>query len=93
MSQNKDVIFKLRKIMELRRKTIMANKKAMKSYLVEYQKSLVLEKELKIEQQVIRSAINLLQYGDSPPQDELTEEISLNNASNRDSNIVSSDEE
>jgi len=71
----------------------MANKKAMKSYLVEYQKSLVLEKELKIEQQVIRSAINLLQYGDSPPQDELTEEISLNNASNRDSNIVSSDEE
>ena len=79
--------------MELRRKTIMANKKAMKSYLVEYQKSLVLEKELQIEQRVIRSAISLLQYGDSPPQDELTKEISLNNAPNRDLNIVSSDEE
>ena len=45
--QNRDIIFKLRDLIELRQKTIKANKRAMKDYLVEYKKSLELDKELK----------------------------------------------
>ena len=78
--------------------TIIANKRAMKDYLIEYKKSLELDKELKKEQKLLREAINLLQYGfeleDEMFEKENTEEIlkSQNNAPNRDLNIVIGDE-
>jgi hypothetical protein len=92
MSRNKDIIFNLRKLIELRQKTITANKRQMKDYLIEYKKSLELEKELKREQNSLREAINRLQYGYSYDE---TEEIfkSENIAINRDEQIYTDDEE
>ena len=55
MSQNKDIIFKLRNLIDLRENTIIANKRAMKDYLIEYKKSLELDKELKKEQRLLLS--------------------------------------
>ena len=94
MSQNKDTILKLRKLIELREKTIIANKRQMKDYLVEYKKSLELDKELRKEQKSLKEAINLLQYGSSLSEDG-TEEIfkSENIALNRDECIYTDDEE
>jgi len=98
MSENRNIIFKLRDLIELRENTIIANKRAMKDYLIEYKKSLELDKELKKEQKLLREAINLLQYGfeleDEMFEKENTEEIlkSQNNAPNRDLNIVIGDE-
>ena len=63
MSQNREIIFKLRGLIDLRENTIIANKRAMKDYLVEYKKSLELDKELKKEQRLLKEAISLLQYG------------------------------
>ena len=74
MSQNKDIIFKLKKLIELRQRTIVANKKAMKEYLVEYKKSLELDKELKLEQKSLNRAINLLQYGFALEEEKLAEQ-------------------
>ena len=101
MSENKDIIFKLRKLMDDRQRTIMANKSAMKDYLVQYKKSLELDGELKKEQRLINRAISLLQYGFALEQEilelelEKTEELSKsqNNAPNRESDIVTGDEE
>ena len=62
MSKNKDIILKLKNLIELREKTIIANKKSMKEYLVDYKKSLELDKELKREVNSLKEAINLLQY-------------------------------
>jgi hypothetical protein len=92
MSQNKDIIFNLRKLIELRQKTITANKRQMKDYLIEYKRSLELEKELKREQNSLREAINQLQYSYSREE---TEEIfkSENIAINRDEQIYTDDEE
>ncbi len=92
MSQNKDIIFNLRKLIELRQKTITANKRQMKDYLIEYKRSLELEKELKREQNSLREAINQLQYSYSREE---TEEIfkSENIALNRDEQIYTDDEE
>ena len=94
MTQNKDTILKLRKLIELREKTIIANKRQMKDYLVEYKKSLELDKELRKEQNSLKEAINLLQYGSSLSEDD-TEEIfkSENIALNRDEYIYTDDEE
>lgn len=94
MSQNKDIITKLKKLIDLRHRTIMANKKSMKQYLLEYKKALELDKELKVEQRSLHQAINLLQYGDSAKEKSPSEEkISENNASNRDESIYTDDEE
>ncbi len=92
MSRNKDIIFNLRKLIELRQKTITANKRQMKDYLIEYKRSLELEKELKREQNSLREAINQLQYSYSREE---TEEIfkSENIAINRDEQIYTDDEE
>lgn len=92
MSRNKDIIFNLRKLIELRQKTITANKRQMKDYLIEYKRSLELEKELKREQNSLREAINQLQYSYSREE---TEEIfkSENIALNRDEQIYTDDEE
>ena len=101
MSENKDIIFKLRKLMDDRQRTIMANKSAMKDYLVQYKKSLELDGELKKEQRLLNRAISLLQYGFALEQEmfelelEKTEELSKsqNNAPNRELDIVTGDEE
>ena len=99
MSENRDIIFKLRDLIDLRENTIIANKRAMKDYLVEYKKSLELDKELKKEQKLLKQAISLLQYGfaiqDEILELEKTEELpkSQNNAPNRESEIVTGDEE
>ena len=101
MSENKDIIFKLRKLIDDRQKTIMANKSAMKDYLVQYKKSLELDGELKKEQRLLNRAISLLQYGFALEQEilelelEKTEELtkSQNNAPNRELDIVTGDEE
>ena len=99
MSRNRDIIFKLRGLIELRENTIIANKRAMKEYLIEYKKSLELDKELKKEQKLLKEAINLLQYGFALEEEILglqdTEEIlkSQNNASNRGEVIYTDDEE
>jgi hypothetical protein len=94
MSQNKDTILKLRKLIEMRENTIIANKRQMKDYLVEYKKSLELDKELRKEQKSLKEAINLLQYGYSLSEDD-TEKIfkSENIALNRDEHIYTDDEE
>ncbi len=94
MSQNKDIILKLRKLIELRDNTIIANKRQMKDYLIEYKKSLELDKELRREQNSLKEAISLLQYGLSILKDD-TEEIfkSENIALNRDEHIYTDDEE
>ena len=101
MSENKDIIFKLRKLIDDRQRTIMANKSAMKDYLVQYKKSLELDGELKKEQRLLNRAISLLQYGFALEQEilelelEKTEELSKsqNNAPNRELDIVTGDEE
>jgi hypothetical protein len=92
MSQNKDIIFKLQDLIELRQNTITANKRQMKEYLIEYKKSLELDKKIKTEIRTLKTAINLLQYG---IDDEDTEEVYMpeNIAINRDMNIYTSDEE
>lgn len=90
MSENKDIIFKLRGLIELRENTIIANKKAMKDYLIEYKKSLELDKELKKEQRLLKEAISLLQYGFALEKER---EESENNAPNRDESIYTDDEE
>ena len=92
MSQNKDIISKLRDLIEVKQNTITANKRSMKDYLMEYKKSLELDKKIKAEIRTLNTAINLLQYGIS---DDNTEEIltSQNIAVNRDSGIYTSDEE
>ncbi len=92
MSENRDIIFKLRDLIELRQKTIKANKRAMKDYLVEYKKSLELDKELKKEQKILNRAINLLQYGFALEKEEILNS-SENNAENRDESIYTDDEE
>ena len=87
--------------MDDRQRTIMANKSAMKDYLVQYKKSLELDGELKKEQRLINRAISLLQYGFALEQEmfelelEKTEELSKsqNNAPNRELDIVTGDEE
>lgn len=91
MSQNRDVILKLRGLIELRENTIIANKKAMKAHLIEYKKSLELDKELKKEMKSLKEAINLLQYG--PSSNEEVFILTQNNASNRDEDIYTNDEE
>jgi len=94
MSQNKDLIFKLRKLIELRDRTIIANKRQMKDCLVEYKKSLELDKELRKEQKSLKEAINLLQYGFALEEEQKKKIYSVeNNALNRDMNIYTSDEE
>ena len=99
MSRNKDIIFKLRNLIDLRENTIIANKRAMKDYLIEYKKSLELDKELKKEQRLLKEAISLIQYGFALQEEMLeldkTEEIpkSQNNALNRDDDIYTGDEE
>lgn len=100
MSENKNIIFKLNKLIELRENTIIANKKAMKDYLVEYKKSLELDKELKREQRLLREAISLIQYGFALEEEILvlgdkTEEAlkPQNNVLNRDDDIYTGDEE
>tara|TARA_Y100001938_G_C8096076_1_gene438221 strand:- start:856 stop:1134 length:279 start_codon:yes stop_codon:yes gene_type:complete len=92
MSQNKDIISKLRDLIEVRQNTIIANKRSMKDYLMEYKKSLELDKKIKAEIRTLNIAINLLQYG---IMGEDTEEIttSQNIAVNRDFNIYTNDEE
>jgi len=94
MSQNKEIIFKLRKLIELRDNTIIANKRQMKDCLVEYKKSLELDKELRKEQKSLKEAINLLQYGFALEEEEEKKAFSAkNSALNRDENIYTDDEE
>lgn len=94
MSRNKDIIFKLKKLIELREKTIVANKRQMREYLIEYKKSLELDKELRKEQNSLKEAINLLQYGYPMSEDNIEEAFKLENiALNRDESIYTSDEE
>ena len=73
MSQSKEIILKLKNLIELRHNTIIANKKSMKSYLVEYKKALELDREIKKEIRSLNEAISLLQYGTIEDKD--TEEI------------------
>ena len=93
MSQNKEIILKLKNLIELRHNTIIANKKSMKSYLVEYKKALELDREIKKEIRSLNEAISLLQYGTIEDKD--TEEIfiSENIAANRSEVIYTDDEE
>lgn len=99
MSKNEEIISKLQNLIELREKTIIANKRSMKDYLVEYKKSLELDKELKKEQKTIMNAIDLIKHGTALEQLFVdTQEIefnsdSKNNAPNRDPDIVMGDEE
>lgn len=93
MSQSKEIILKLKNLIELRHNTIIANKKSMKSYLVEYKKALELDREIKKEIRSLNEAISLLQYGTIEDKD--TEEIfiSENIAANRSDVIYTDDEE
>ncbi len=93
MSQSKEVILKLKNLIELRHNTIVANKKSMKNYLVEYKKALELDKQLKKEIRSLNEAISLLQYGLIKDEDTEEEFISENNAANRSSIIYTGDEE
>lgn len=99
MSQNRSIIFKLQNLIDLKEETIVNNKRTMKDYLLEYKRSLEIDKELKKEQKLLREAINLLQYGFALEDDILELENSVwdqksqNNAPNRDNVIINSDEE
>ena len=93
MSQSKEVILKLKNLIELRHNTIVANKKSMKNYLVEYKKALELDRQLKKEIRSLNEAISLLQYGLIKDEDTEEEFISENNAANRSSIIYTGDEE
>ena len=90
MSQNKKIIFRLQGLLKQRKETIMANKEAMKNHLQDYSHSLMLEKELKREQRILKEAINIIQYG-FPLEDK--EKNSQNNAPNKDEEVIISDEE
>jgi len=93
MSRSKEIILKLKNLIELRHNTIVANKKSMKRYLIEYKKALELDREIKKEIRSLNEAISLLQYGRI--EDEDTEEIfiSENIAANRSEVIYTDDEE
>jgi len=93
MSQNKDIICKLRDLVELRQNTIIANKKAMKGYLIDYKKSLELDKKIKNEIRTLNTAINLLQYGKEDEIDKINLRTLENSASNKEETIYSNDEE
>ena len=66
----------------------------MKDYLIEYKKSLELEKELKREQNLLNNAISLLQYGLALEKEQNEKlQTSENIAINRDEQIYTDDEE
>ena len=78
----------------MRDNTIIANKRQMKDCLVEYKKSLELDKELRKEQKSLKEAINLLQYGLALEEEEEKKAFSTENiALNRDEYIYTDDEE
>jgi hypothetical protein len=87
MSKEKDLIEKLKVLIEERERTIKINKQDMKDYLVKYRRALDLEEELVRECRHLRQTIRYLkeQKQFAPNQNNI--------ASNRDMLIVSGDEE
>jgi len=90
MSQNKKIIFKLQGLLKQRKETMLVNKGVMKDHLQDYSHALMLEKELKREQRILKEAINIIQYGSAL---EDREKNSQNNAPNKDEEVIISDEE
>ena len=87
MSKEKDLIEKLKVLIEERERTIKINKQDMREYLVKYRRALDLEEDLIRECRHLRQTIRYLtEQKDFTP-------IYENIASNRDSAIINIDEE
>lgn len=87
MNKEKQLIYKLQALIEERERTIRINKQDMKKYLVKYRLALDLERDLVKECRHLKCTIEYLKN-----QKQSIEE-NKNNASNRDTLIITSDEE
>jgi CRISPR/Cas system-associated endonuclease Cas3-HD len=91
MSENKDLIQKLKILIEQRQKTIQANKKQMRDNLKEYKKNLELDGKLKSECRTLRETIYELLRSMANTSE--SKNVLKNIASNRHPDIVIGDEE
>jgi hypothetical protein len=90
MSQESNLIKKVKTLIEERRSLILTNKKHMRDNLKEYKRNLELDRKLKAECRTLQETIYNIMRGLVPPD---KKETSKNVAVNRDHDIVSSDEE
>jgi uncharacterized protein (DUF488 family) len=90
----KNLIEKIKILIEERKRTIKANKIQMRDNLKEYKKNLELDRKLKAECRTLSEAVYDLMKKDNMSVPVNIEETELkNNASNRDIDIFTSDEE
>lgn len=85
MSQNPTLIKKLLSILEQMAKTAQSNKEDMRYHLLEYKRTLILDKSLKEEMNTIGEAVNILK--------DIPVTISENNGENRSNEVIIFDEE
>ncbi len=89
MSQESNLVEKLKILIEQRRATILANKKNMRDNLKEYKKNLELDRKLKAECRTLQETIYRILRKRLSPEEENIRNLAIN----RNDNIVSSDEE
>jgi len=89
MSQESNLVEKLKILIEERRGTILANKKNMRDNLKEYKKNLELDRKLKAECRTLQETIYRILRKRLSPEEENIRNLAIN----RNDNIVSSDEE
>ncbi len=89
MSQESNLVEKLKILIEERRATILANKKNMRDNLKEYKKNLELDRKLKAECRTLQETIYRILRKRLSPEEENIRNLAIN----RNDNIVSSDEE
>jgi len=89
MSQESNLVEKLKILIEQRQATILANKKNMRDNLKEYKKNLELDRKLKAECRTLQETIYRILRKRLSPEEENIRNLAIN----RNDNIVSSDEE
>jgi len=89
MSQESNLVEKLKILIEERRGTILANKKNMRDNLKEYKKNLELDRKLKAECRTLQETIYRILRKRLSPEEENIRNLAIN----RNDNIVNSDEE
>ena len=90
MSQESNLVKKLKTLIEERQQTILANKKNMRNNLKEYKKNLELDRKLKAECRTLQETIyRILRKSPLPEEKKSTKNIAVN----RDSDIITPDEE
>lgn len=93
MSRKSDLVSKLRILVELRQKTIQANKRQMKENLKEYKKNLELDRKLKDECRTLQETIYRLLTKNNSHTTHFKNKKNKNVAVNRETDIITPDEE